>query len=35
MNSICRKVSELLGGSIVVDKDYVDGARFILTLPMQ
>lgn len=33
--SICRKVSELLGGSIVVDKDYVGGARFILTLPMQ
>lgn len=33
--SICRKVSELLGGTIVVDKDYVDGARFILTLPMQ
>ena len=33
--SICRKVSELLGGSIVLDKDYVDGARFILTLPMQ
>lgn len=32
---ICRKVSELLGGSIVVDKDYVDGTRFILTLPMQ
>lgn len=32
---ICRKVSELLGGTIVVDKDYVDGARFILTLPMQ
>lgn len=33
--SICRKVSELLGGSIVLDKDYVGGARFILTLPMQ
>lgn len=32
---ICRKVSELLGGTIVVDKDYVDGTRFILTLPMQ
>ena len=32
--SICRKVSELLGGSIVLDKDYVGGARFILTLPM-
>lgn len=32
--SICRKVSELLGGTIVVDKDYVGGARFILTLPM-
>ncbi len=32
---ICRKVSELLGGSIVLDKDYVGGARFILTLPMQ
>ena len=31
---ICRKVSELLGGTIVVDKDYVGGARFILTLPM-
>ena len=32
--SICRKLSELLGGSIVVDKDYVDGTRIILTLPM-
>lgn len=32
--SICRKVCELLGGSIVIDKDYVDGTRFILTLPM-
>lgn len=32
--SICRKVSELIGGTIEIDKNYKDGARFVLTLSM-
>lgn len=31
---ICRLVAEKLGGSLVIDKDYVQGCRFILTLPL-
>jgi signal transduction histidine kinase len=31
---ICRLVSRLLGGSVVLDTSYTDGARFIFTLPL-
>lgn len=31
---ICRLVAEKLGGSLVIDKDYTQGCRFILTLPL-
>lgn len=31
---ICRLVAEKLGGSLVIDKDYTPGCRFILTLPL-
>ena len=31
---ICRMVSRLMGGSVVLDKTYIDGARFIFTLPL-
>ena len=31
--TISRKMAELLGGSLHLDKEYTDGARFILTLP--
>lgn len=33
--SICRKVSELIGATLVIDADYKEGARFVLTLPME
>lgn len=31
---ICRLVAEKLGGSLVIDKDYAQGCRFLLTLPL-
>ena len=32
--SICRLIAEKLGGTLVVDKEYTVGCRFILTLPL-
>jgi signal transduction histidine kinase len=31
--SICRLISEELGGTVVLDTEYHDGARFVFTLP--
>lgn len=31
--TVARSVARKLGGDLVLDKDYTDGARFILTLP--
>lgn len=31
---ICRLVSRLLGGSVYLDTEYTDGARFVFTLPI-
>lgn len=30
---ICRLMSKMLGGSVVIDPDYTDGARFVFYLP--
>lgn len=32
---LCRLIAERLGGSIIADPSYTDGARFILTLPLE
>lgn len=32
---ICRLAAEKLGGSLILDKDYAKGARFILEIPFQ
>ena len=31
---ICRIIAEKLGGSLIIDKTYTKGCRFILTLPL-
>ena len=31
---ICRLIAEKLGGTLVIDKEYTVGCRFILTLPL-
>lgn len=31
---ICRLVAEKLGGSLVIDRNYTQGCRFVLTLPL-
>ncbi len=33
--SICRLISEELGGTVVLDTEYHGGARFVFTLPME
>ena len=33
--TIARMLAQRLGGSLVLDTDYTDGARFVLTLPMK
>lgn len=33
--TVCHKVVQLLGGSLHLDTTYTEGARFILTLPIQ
>lgn len=32
---ICRLVAHLLGGNVILDQSYTDGARFIFTLPVK
>ena len=31
--SFCRSIAHRLGGDVVLDKDYHDGARFIVQIP--
>ena len=31
--TVCKKIAILLGGSLHLDREYTNGARFILTLP--
>ena len=31
--TIARMLAEMLGGALILDTAYTDGARFILTLP--
>ena len=33
--TVARNVAQKLGGDLVLDKDYTDGARFVLTLPVK
>ena len=33
--SMCRKIAILLGGSLEIDKDYHDGTRMVLTIPIK
>ena len=33
--SICRTVAEKLGGYLIIDKEYIQGTRFIFCVPMQ
>ena len=33
--SLCRRMAELLGGTLVLDSTYTYGARFVLTLPLK
>ena len=32
--SICRIIAEKMGGNLTIDKEYIQGCRFIFTLPL-
>jgi len=33
--SLCRNITQLMGGDIVLDLDYTNGSRFVVTLPVE
>lgn len=33
--SLCRNITQLMGGDIILDQDYANGSRFVVTLPVE